>query len=129
MSALKLKKIEPITVRNQLTSHLREAILRGQLRPGQRLVERAIAESTGTSQATVREALQVLEHEGLVTKKTNSATFVTELSVERLREVVNVRLQLEPYALWLASRNLRPEDARDLETLAESLKEHAQHLD
>ncbi len=73
MTALLLKKVSPVTVRDQLTTHLREAVLRGQLRPGQRLVERAIAESTGTSQTSVREALQVLEHEGLVTKKTNAA--------------------------------------------------------
>src|SRR6266567_1078231 len=124
-----ISKVEAVTIRSQLVARMREAILRGGLRPGQRLVERNLAETTGTSQATVREALQVLEHEGLITKKTNSATFVTELSVERLREVVNVRLQLEPYALWLASRNLRPADARDLENLAQSLKEHAQHQD
>ena len=103
--------------------------MRGQLRPGQRLVERNLAERTNTSQATVREALQILEHEGLVSKKTNAATFVIELSVERLREAVSVRLQLEPYALCLASGNLRPADVQDLESLAQSLREHAHHQD
>src|SRR5438093_5192827 len=129
MSALKLKKIEPITVRNQLTYHLREAILRGQLRPGQRLVERAIAESTGTSQASVREALQVLEHEGLVTKKTNAASFVTDLSAARLREILAVRLQLEPYAVSQASRRLTHADREALRALVESIRQHAIHQD
>src|SRR5262245_56782544 len=122
-SALTIGRVEAVTMRSQLVAHLREAILRGQIRPGQRLVERSLAETTGTSQATVREALQVLEHEGLVTKKTNAATFVTDLSAERLREVVSVRVQLEPYALELASRRLTGPDIAELERLVQSLRE------
>ncbi len=129
MTALLLKKVSPVTVRDQLTTHLREAVLRGQLRPGQRLVERAIAESTGTSQTSVREALQVLEHEGLVTKKTNAASFVTELSAARLREILSVRLQLEPYAVLLASRRLSRADEDTLGALVESIRQHAIHQD
>jgi DNA-binding GntR family transcriptional regulator len=124
-----MHRVEAVTVRSQLVAQIREDILRGQIRPGQRLVERNLAATTGTSQATVREALQTLEHEGLVTKKTNSATFVTELSAERLREIVSVRAQLEPYALVLASRRLRDKDIAELEHLVQSLRDHAQHQD
>ena len=109
-SVLNLAKVQAVTVRDQLVHQLREAILRGSLRPGQRLVERNLAESTGTSQSSVREALQLLEAEGLVTKTTNTATFVTELPADRLREHINVRLQLEPYALVLASKRLDEND-------------------
>ncbi len=124
-----LGKVEPVTVSEQLATRIREAILRGQLRPGQRLVERGLAGTTGTSQATVRGALQVLEREGLVTKKTNTATFVTDLSAERFREVMVVRLRMEPYALWLASRRLQPADIGELRRMTESLKEHARLQD
>jgi DNA-binding GntR family transcriptional regulator len=129
MAGLALKKVAPVTLRDQLAANLREAILRGQLRPGQRLVERAIAESTDTSQASVREALQVLEQEGLVTKKTNAATYVTDLSAGRLREILSVRLQLEPYAAWLASRRMTAADAGILRELVESLRRHAVRQD
>lgn len=129
MNALLLKKVSPVTVRDQLASHLREAILRGQLRPGQRLVERAIAESTGTSQASVREALQVLDQEGLVTKKINAASFVTDLSAARLRDILSVRLQLEPYAVGLASQRLSKADTDALRALVESIRRHAIHQD
>ncbi|HET8549536.1 MAG TPA: GntR family transcriptional regulator, partial [Bryobacteraceae bacterium] len=97
--------------------------------PGQRLVERAIAESTSTSQASVREALQVLEQEGLVTKKTNSASFVTDLSADRLREILSVRMQLEPYAVWLGSRRLTAAEVEALGALVESIRQHAVHQD
>src|SRR3989442_1614602 len=50
-----ISKVEAVTIRSQLVARMREAILRGGLRPGQRLVERNLAETTGTSQATVRE--------------------------------------------------------------------------
>jgi DNA-binding GntR family transcriptional regulator len=122
-------KISPVTIRDQLASRIREAILRGQVRPGQRLVERGLAQSTGTSQASVREALQVLEQEGLVVKKTNTATFVTELSADRLREILGLRLQLEPYAAWLASKRIGEGDVESLRALAESMGSHAKHAE
>lgn len=125
MSAIGFAKVAPLTVGTRVALQVREIILRGQLRPGQRLVERAVAEATGTSQASVREALQVLEQEGLVYKKTNTATYVTELSADRLREILSVRMQLEPYAAWLASRRLTTEDVKALTSLVESLKQHA----
>jgi DNA-binding GntR family transcriptional regulator len=128
-STFNLGKVRAVTLRDQLVNQLREAILRGSLRPGQRLVERSLAESTGTSQSSVREALQLLEVEGLVTKTTNTATFVTELPADRLREHINVRLQLEPYALVLASSRLSENDVELLEALVASLREHALHQD
>lgn len=129
MSGLALQKVAAVTVSTQLASQIREAILRGQLRPGQRLVERSLAQTTGTSQASVREALQVLEQEGLVVKKTNTATYVTELSAARLREILSVRMQLEPHAAWLASRQLSEADLEALSALVESIGQHAQHQD
>lgn len=128
-SGTSLGRVAPVTISTQLTARIREAILRGQFRPGQRLVERALAQTTGTSQASVREALQVLEHEGLVHKKTNTATYVTELSADRLREIVTVRMQLEPHAAWLASRRLTSADEAGLAGLVNSLRKHAQFDD
>jgi DNA-binding GntR family transcriptional regulator len=125
MTNVALGRVAAVTIRNQLATQIREAILRGQIRPGQRLVERSLAQTTGTSQASVREALQVLEQEGLVHKKTNTATYVTELSVTRLREILSVRMQLEPHAAWLASRRLTPTDKVSLTNLVESLGQHA----
>lgn len=129
MQTSALRKVSPITVGEQVAAHIREAILRGQLRPGQRLVERSLAQTAGTSQASVREALQLLQHEGLITRKTNTATYVTELSASRLREILSVRMQLEPYAAWLASRRLQPPDRDALAALVESMGNHAQHQD
>ena len=80
----------------QVADFLRGTILSGKLRPGERVVERELANSLGVAQGTVREALKILEHEGLIAKKANTASFVTEFSLERIREIVGVRVLLEP---------------------------------
>src|SRR5580658_8715603 len=86
------------SLRVQVADFLRDLILSGKLKPGQKVVERGLAKSLGVGQATVREALQILEHEGLIFKKANTASFVTQLSAERVAEIVEIRLDLEPKA-------------------------------
>lgn len=75
----------------------------------------------GVSLASVRNALQQLEHEGLVTKKPNTATHVTELSKDGLRDMMHVRLLLEPSAMVLASRRMTADSARHLQELVSEI--------
>ena len=61
-------RIEDVpTVRSMVAQKLREAIMSGKLKPGQRLVERELCEMTGVSRPSIREALRLLEADGLVT--------------------------------------------------------------
>jgi DNA-binding GntR family transcriptional regulator len=122
-------RIEPVSVRTQLVNKVREAILRGHFKPGQRLVERSLAAEAGTSQVSVREALQVLQQEGLIVKRANTATYVTDLSLERLKEVIHVRLLLEPEAAWLASRRLDETSTASLRAKVDDIKRHARSSD
>ncbi len=123
LSIAALEKVQPVSVRSQVCTRIREAILTGQLRPGQRLVERQVSQAMGVSQVTIREALQLLEHEGLVTKKANTATYVTELSRDKLYEIIEVRLQLEPLAMRLAKSRLTPENIRQLQLLVDQINQ------
>jgi DNA-binding GntR family transcriptional regulator len=116
-----LDKVRPISIASQVCEQLREKVLTGQLLPGQRLVERQLGEAMGVSQVTVREALHLLEREGLVTKKANTATFVTDLSREKLQEIIEIRLQLEPLAMRLARRGLTPAATRQLQELVDRI--------
>ena len=61
---------------------LREAVLAGQLKPGERLVEQKLAASLGIGQPTLREALKELEFQGFVRKSPKKGTYVTELTPE-----------------------------------------------
>jgi len=103
--------------RQQVAEKIRESILDGSLSPGERLVERKLAETLGTSQSAIREALIQLELEGHVTKKPNSATFVTHFSQRDLENTISVRRTLEGFAVEEASRQSTAADIRHLEEL------------
>jgi len=97
------------TMRSQLSDHLFDAILHGELRPGDRIVEGKLARHLEVGQSTLREALQELEHRGLLTKNDNRGTFVTKLTTKEVEGIYAVRLELEPLAASLAHSRLTPE--------------------
>jgi DNA-binding GntR family transcriptional regulator len=97
----------------QITEGLFEAILRGELKPGEQIIETKMAKQLGVGQSTFREALQALEHRGLVTKNRN--TFVTQLTVQDVEVLFAVRLELEPLAASLACGKLTAEQLRQLQ--------------
>ncbi|MEO7653713.1 MAG: GntR family transcriptional regulator [Bryobacteraceae bacterium] len=118
-----LAKPQRITLGAQTAEILRSSILRGELKAGQKLVERDLAEVMGISQGSIREALRDLEYEGLVAKKTNTATYVTQLSKEQVAGIVEVRVELEPVAFLLARRRTSPAGMEELETLVREIGE------
>jgi DNA-binding GntR family transcriptional regulator len=97
-------KLANASLRQQVADRIRNGILEGSLRPGERLVERKLAEGMGTSLTAIREALVQLESEGYITKKPNSATFVTEFHQKDLENTLAVRRLLEGYACEEAAR-------------------------
>jgi DNA-binding GntR family transcriptional regulator len=94
------------TTQEHAVGWLREAIVRGDLRPGQRVIQEDVAERIGVSVAPVREALRVLEQEGQVTYRPRRGYFVTELRVEDLEEIYGLRQLLEEHAVRQALPSL-----------------------
>lgn len=110
-------KLNNQPARHQVADKIRESILDGSLVPGERLVERKLAETLGTSQSAIREALIQLELEGHVSKKPNSATFVTNFSQRDLENTISVRRVLEGFAAEEAARLATLGDIQRLEEL------------
>jgi DNA-binding GntR family transcriptional regulator len=81
---------------------IEEALLRGELAPGDRLAERTLAEQYGVSKTPVREALRDLARRGLITSHPYKGTVVTELSPIDARQIFEVRLLVEPHAVQSA---------------------------
>lgn len=77
------------------TEQLRQAILQLRLKPGERLVERELAEQTGTSRTCVRAALQHLRTEGLVERSPRGVLSVASVSLDEARQIYEVRAALE----------------------------------
>jgi DNA-binding GntR family transcriptional regulator len=97
-----------LPLRQVVTNALRQAILGRRLKPGEHLVEERLAAELGVSRNPVREALRVLETEGLVDFSPRQGAFVTEFSGEQAREIVEVRAALEGLCARLATRRCTP---------------------
>jgi DNA-binding GntR family transcriptional regulator len=105
------------TITEQVAGRLREAIARGRLRPAARLLEAPLARQMGTSRAPVREALAVLEREGLVVKEPNRGARVVELTPEIIQEVASLRAALEGFGAALAADRLSSADLAALDAM------------
>jgi DNA-binding GntR family transcriptional regulator len=104
------------SVREQVADALREAIVSGELRPGERLGQERLCALYGVSPGPVREALRQLESEGLVEHFSNRGTFVLDVSEEELSQVlIPVRIVLESEAFKRTAQNLSEHDVRRLE--------------
>ncbi len=90
---------------DQIRDHLLSQIVRGDLEPGERLVELKIAGEMETSQAPVREAIRQLETLGVVESLRNKGARVKVISEKELRELYDVRAQIEGYASEVAATN------------------------
>lgn len=110
----------PQTREEFVASRLREAILRGDLAPGERLDESALAVALGVSRTPIRSALRVLAAESLVELQPHRGAVVTELSPDELGEVYLVRAILEGMAARLAAPRM---DDERIVALAEILDE------
>jgi len=99
---------------DQVRDALRDAILRGRFKPGDRLIEGRLAELFGVSRNPVREALRALASEGIVESAPRRGAVVARLSDEEAREVIELRAALEGIGARLAARRLDPEAAARL---------------
>ena len=108
-------------LRDQVKDVLLERIARGDYRPGERLVETAIARELGVSQAPVREALRDLDQLGLVVHEPNRGCSVRRVSNSELREAFPVRAALEALASRLAAPRIGEADLARLDALLEEM--------
>jgi len=100
---------------------IREAVISGELRGGDRIVEQKWAARLGIGQPTLREALHELEHQGLVRKVLKRGTYVAQLGAEEYRLIQEVRIPLEAIAIGKAAENLTPEAEKELTTLVTTM--------
>jgi DNA-binding GntR family transcriptional regulator len=108
--------------REEFVAHrLREAILVGQLKPGDRLDQNEIAELLGVSRSPVREALRTLAAEGLVDVFPHRGAAVAELSVDELEEIFLIRRTLEGMAARLSALSMDDNEIAELETILEEM--------
>ena len=110
---------EYLPLRDVVFNTLRQAILKGELKPGERLMEIALAERLGVSRTPIREAMRKLEQEGLVVMIPRRGAQVANITEKDLNDVLEVRITLENMAIEKACANMTDADIRKLEQAAE----------
>lgn len=119
---LKVNMNEYLPLRDVVFNTLRQAILKGELEPGERLMEIQLAERLGVSRTPIREAIRKLELEGLVLMIPRKGAEVAKISEKSLRDVLEVRRSLEELAIELACTRMTGEDIKELEQAQETFR-------
>jgi len=115
LSKINLNDYKPL--RDVIFDSLREAIIMGELKPGERLMEVQLAEKMGVSRTPVREAIRKLELEGWVTMTARKGASVSGVSVKDIMDVLEVRASLDGQAAALSAQRIRDDELKDLKEI------------
>jgi len=116
-----LAALDRSNLATEIAAQLRDAIANGDILPGTRLVEVRVSKQLGVSRGPVREALRILETEGLVKSYPGRGSFVSEISERDIWEIYSLRTVLEEEAIRLAAQRGTPEDVDRLERIMEAM--------
>ncbi len=107
---------------HRIADELREQILSGALAPGARIRQEEVASALGASRLPVREALRILQSQGLVDIRANSGAWVSQMDLDECQLTYKMRERLEPLALAESIPNLTPATLEKLDLLQERIE-------
>jgi len=110
----RLNELPRTSLRIRVANAIRDAIIEGQFRPGEKIPEKELAEELGVSRTPVREAVHILEQQGLVEIRPKYGTFIATLDREEIYDSLSVRTVLEQFAVQQAMEHLGPEEWNEL---------------
>lgn len=119
----------PLTLRERIVDFIKDSVVSGRLKPGERVPEQEIAESFGISRTPIREAFRQLESEGFITVTPRKGAVVSPITDKDVSEFYEIKSLLEGYAASLACGKLTPKDIKRLETLNAQMVRHAEKED
>jgi DNA-binding GntR family transcriptional regulator len=122
MASLDFPTVTNRTLGDQVAKQLREAIVHRQFAPGQHVVERDIAEAMQLSRGPVREALRILENEGLVIRYPHRGTYVVGMEVRDAEEIFTLREPLEIVAVDYIIKYATDEQICELDAIVDHME-------
>ena len=117
---LELQMDAYLPLRDVVFQTLRGAILKGDLKPGERLMELQLASKLGVSRTPIREAIRMLEQEGLAVTIPRKGAEVAKMTEKDMEDVLQIRLSLEALAVRLSCENITPAALEDFEEKTKS---------
>ncbi|QNA94055.1 GntR family transcriptional regulator [Microbacterium sp. Se63.02b] len=120
-----MRSVSDQNIAEQVTDELRAAIHSGELAPGERLVERKLADRLGVSHIPVREALTRLAEERLITREPRRGARVAQLSAQDLEEISSLRIVLEQFMAIRVQERWNEESAARLGAIIQAMSDAA----
>ncbi len=120
---LKLEMDDFLPLRDVVFNTLRQAILKGELKPGERLMEMHLANKLGVSRTPIREAIRMLEQEGLAVTIPRKGAQVAKMTEKDLQDVLEVRDALDELAVTCAFERMTPEQFVQLKEAMKAFEE------
>lgn len=120
---LKFDANEYLPLRDVVFKTLRQAIITGEIAPGERLMEIPLSKKLGVSRTPVREAIRMLELEGLVVMIPRRGAEVARITEKDLKDALEVRCALEELAVVLACERITPEGRERLKAACIAFRE------
>ena len=114
-------KVERFPISELTHQMLKESIIKGVLAPGERLFEEKLTEKLKVSRTPLREAISKLELEGLVYKLPSGGTYVTELSIDQVKQIYAVRSVLEGLAVREAVDKITDEEIKRFNDISDRI--------
>ncbi|MFC7687845.1 GntR family transcriptional regulator [Ureibacillus sp. GCM10028918] len=118
---IKLNTQDLETIPVKICRVLREAIIKGEFLPGERLIQDELAKSLGVSRMPIREAIKQLEAEGYVTLEPHKGAIVREFSVKEIEELYFLRSKFEPLAIKESLKFINSNTIQQLENLNDEM--------
>ena len=115
-----------LPLRDVVFNTLREAILKGDLKPGERLMELQLASKLGVSRTPIREAIRMLEQEGLAVTTPRKGAEVAKMTLKDMEDVLEIRDALDELAVRIACQKITDEQLKQLEDVKELFEKSTQ---
>lgn len=122
---LELRMDAYLPLRDVVFQTLRAAILKGDLKPGERLMELQLAAKLGVSRTPIREAIRMLEQEGLAITIPRKGAEVAKMTEKDMEDVLQIRCSLEELAVRLSCENITAAELQELHVAMEQFEEKA----
>ena len=123
---LKVNENEYLPLRDVVFNTLRQAILRGEFKPGERLMEIQLANKLGVSRTPIREAIRMLEQEGLAVTTPRKGAEVAKMTLKDMEDVLEIRDALDELAVRIACQKISDEQLKQLEDMKELFEKSTQ---
>ena len=115
-----------LTLRERIVEFIKNAVINGRLKPGERVPESEIAEKFGISRTPIREAFRQLESEGFLTMTPRKGAVVSPITAKDVREFYTIKSLLEGYAAGKACEKLKEKDLKKLKDINNEMQRYAE---